>query len=205
MLITLEGVDGTGKETYGRRLAKELGGVYVSNPYYDSPTGAWIRDWLEGRSTLTIYEAARLFAVNRYQRYVDFWRSYYRAGTPVILDRYVESNIYYTTPGLPAEERPAFREHVFRYEYDTLGLPRPETRIFLSMDPALVGRTLSGRAGKTGGETGDRYENDIPYLRKVNEAGRRLFSDLSAAIVLCCTNGILRPMDEIYRDIREAV
>ena len=73
-IIAIEGIDGSGKSIQSRLLAAKLQAdnlqvAEFSFPNYDSPTGAKIADYLNGKlgdvETFNAYEAAELFTLDR--------------------------------------------------------------------------------------------------------------------------------------------
>ena len=87
--------------------------------------------------------------------YKQFWEHDYKEGSLVLAARYVTSNCIYQMTKLPKEQWEDFIGWLEDYEYDKLGLPRPDKVIFLDMPIEISQKLMSGRYG------GDESKKDI--------------------------------------------
>ena len=83
-LITLEGLDGSGKATQAELLCRELNrqGAHVrkiSFPDYAQPSSVLAKMYLDGKfgenpDDVSAYAASSFYAVDRFASYVQFWK-----------------------------------------------------------------------------------------------------------------------------------
>ena len=218
MLITFEGIDGSGKATYVKRLQEDLSNdkqAIISNytyrrisyPDYDSPTGQMIKKYLHGDygglyDNLNHKTIGLLYSINREDYYRRVWKKWYDDKNNIILcDRYVDSNFYYVLPLIKESEQYDYIQNMKTVEYKLLNLPVPDFTIYLNMPAKLSHNFRANRIGKTGGDTGDIHEADESYLEQCNTEGIRYFSNIEwfhfderCAHVISCfdeTNGRL--------------
>ena len=99
MLIALEGLDQSGKETQARhlraRIAQDGWKVHaLSFPYYDTPIGREIRQALDGARDFGADVMQLLYVANRFQHRprLELWLSH---GGVVVCDRYRASSVAY--------------------------------------------------------------------------------------------------------------
>ena len=154
-LIVLEGLDGCGKSTQLQRLDEYLestGKPYrqISFPDYGQPSSALVREYLAGNygskpGDVNAYAASSFYAVDRYASFKQFWQKDYEADTFILAARYVTSNGIYQTAKLPRSEWEAYLSWLEDYEYDRLGLPRPDEVLFLDLPMDLSKRLIMSR------------------------------------------------------------
>jgi dTMP kinase len=145
-LITIEGIDGAGKTTLAAGLADELrargidvellrepGGVHAAERIRKLVTDPELR--IGARAEALLYAAARAQLVD------EALRPLLRAGTWVLLDRFVDSSLAYQGGGreLGIEAVRDVNEFAIR------GL-RPDRTLLLTLDPEL-GRSRSSERG----------------------------------------------------------
>ena len=160
MLVAIEGLDQSGKETQAQRLRDRLRAAgyksrVVSFPDYGTSIGEEIARALQGERDYGPEAMQLLYAANRFERKADIDR-WHAAGLVVLFDRYVASGIAYgEAHGLD----PGWLETLQIY------LPQPELTILLDIAPeTALARKVVGR---------DRYEQDLAMLRRVRESYRR--------------------------------
>jgi len=205
-LITIEGTDCSGKSTQLELLCKRLAaeGVdfkKVAFPRYDSSSSALVRMYLGGEfgenvGAVNAYAASSFFAVDRVASYLREWKDYLAAGGCVLLDRYTTSNAIYQASKLPEEEREAFCDWLFDFEYNLLGLPSPTEVLFLDMPPFAAERLMKDRA-----ESEDIHERDKGYLKACYDSAKWL-SEKYAWCRISCTDGErIKSIEEIHGEI----
>ena len=116
-MIVIEGLDGSGKATQAKLLAKALReqGIRVrevSFPDYDSPSSAPVKMYLNGEfgakpGDVNAYAASTFFAVDRFASYKRDWQADY-AGGVIIADRYTTSNAVHQCSKLVPEKWDGF-------------------------------------------------------------------------------------------------
>ena len=172
-LIVFEGTDGSGKATQTELLCRELdqrGIPYkkLTFPRYDQDSSALIRLYLGGAfgsrpDDVNAYAAATFYAVDRYASYKQDWGAFYEAGGLLIADRYTTSNAVHQTVKLPVEERRAFLDWLFDFEYRMLGLPKPTRVLYLDIPTDLTEQMMRRREHETHTKA-DIHEQDDAYL-----------------------------------------
>ncbi len=218
MLIVLEGLDGAGKSTQVRMfreyLTKELGEIeYIHFPRYDSKVyGNLISKFLRGGfgniEEVHPQLVALLFAEDRHDAAPAIKKSL-AAGSTVLLDRYVYSNIAYQCSKLKDdEEAEELRDWIFSTEYDDFELPKPDLNIFLDVPVGFVEQNLhSQRAGEDrayllGAQ--DIHEADIAFQKRVRDMYVRQAGMDEKFLVIDCgdADGVILPKNEIFEKVK---
>ena len=133
VFICIEGLDGCGKTTQAKLLAKKLAqsynSVYTSEPSRGN-IGTFIRKrCLYGEKRLSTIVEALLFAADRFEHVENEIRPALREGRLVISDRYVYSSLAYQgAAGLSVEWIEQINEHALK----------PDLAIFIDVDPQTV-------------------------------------------------------------------
>ncbi|RNE49044.1 dTMP kinase [Corynebacterium alimapuense] len=187
MIISIEGIDGAGKNTLVRALKEELDADVLGFPRYGESVHAQLAaEALHGRMgdlTDSAYAMATLFALDRHgakeqlEQYVD-------SDTVILLDRYVASNAAYSAARLHGD---AVVDWVYDLEFGRLGLPKPDLQVLLDTPPSTASQRAIHRAELNHERERDRYERDadlqertyLAYQRlaQSNWAGRWLITD----------------------------
>lgn len=213
-LITVEGLDGSGKATQTQLLCDELSrrGIRlcrVSFPNYAEESSAPVKMYLGGRfgkkpEDVNAYAASSFYAVDRFASFAMHWKREYQGGALVVADRYTTSNIVYQLPKLPREEWEEFLAWIQDYEYGKLGLPRPDLTIYLDLPPELSQKLLDKRYHGDSGKK-DIHEINIAYLASCRESAAYAARRLAWRTVSCSDAGGLRKMESIHREILQIV
>lgn len=221
MLIVLEGLDGAGKSTQVKRLRKYLEdkfGVldYVHFPRYDAAVyGDLISRFLRGdfgdNNTVHPQLVALLFAEDRHGAAPEIKKTL-SVGVPVLLDRYVYSNIAYQCAKLKDEkEAEQLRDWIFNTEYGDFQLPVPDLNIFLDVPISFVEEKLSGNRKGNDREylegAQDIHEADINFQIKVRDIYRRQCEMDPKFIRIDCSDqdGRMLDPDAIFQKIKDIV
>lgn len=131
--ICIEGLDGCGKTTQSKLLAKKLGkshnALYTSEPSRGK-IGTYIRNrYLYGKKRLSTVVEALLFAADRVEHVENEVLPALRDGRLVISDRYVYSSLAYQgAAGLSLEWIEKVNEHALK----------PDMAVFIDVDPKTV-------------------------------------------------------------------
>lgn len=205
-LIVLEGLDGSGKATQAglllEALKKRLGAVRkVDFPDYDSPSSALVKMYLGGAfgsdpEDVNAYAASTFYAVDRFASYRTSWRQDYLSGVPILADRYTTSNLIYQLTKVPRGEWEAFIAWAEDFEYNKLGLPRPDRVLYLDM-PVEISQGLLSERYKGGGQK-DIHENHLTFLRACAESARFVAERQGWEVIPCAGGGKPLPIEDIH-------
>ncbi len=213
-LIVLDGLDGSGKSTQLDRLngyfaEKGIHYKQISFPDYAQPSSALVTMYLNGEfggsaDAVNAYAASSFYAVDRYASYQKFWRDDYEADTLILAARYTTSNAIHQMGKLPKGEWDTYLAWLCEYEYEKLGLPRPDTVLFLDMPLDISQRLLSGRYGGDE-QKKDIHERDLAYLKHCRESALYAAQKLGWQVITCGENGEPLPPDVITGRLIEAI
>jgi dTMP kinase len=192
--VVIDGLDGSGKSTQfdmcKKKLERDHNTLELSFPTYDPDSSAALKLYLNGGITPTAdgvnaYAAASFYAVDRYISFKRSWEASFRKAEFVLSCRYTTSNIIHQTPKLPKEERDRFINWLYDYEFVKLGLPKPDTVIFLDM-PVEASQELLSRRYKGNETDKDIHERDIEYLRNCRKTALESAKKLDWTVIKCC-------------------
>ena len=214
-LVVLEGLDGTGKTTQYKRLLSRLAaeGVAhesVSFPRYERTAGKLVSEYLSGDfgtdpADVNAFAASSFYAVDRFTSFrQEAWGEFYRAGGLVILARYTTSNAIHQGAKLAKAEREGFFAWLEDYEYNKLGLPRPDVVLYLSAPMETILYQLAKRAREEN-LPADIHERNLAYMAACAESGAQAASYFGWQTLEVTENGQLLPIDEIHEKIYGAL
>ncbi|MDO5032109.1 dTMP kinase [Corynebacterium sp.] len=177
MLVSIEGIDGAGKNTLVGRLRQELDIEVdvLAFPRYETSIHAQLaREALYGRMgdlTDSIYAMATLFALDRHGAKEQLASAATDTGRLLLLDRYVASNAAYSAARAQDE---AVVDWVYALEYERLGLPVPDLQIYLDTAVNVAAERAASRAEADAARARDRYEQDGGLQARTAAAYREL-------------------------------
>ena len=213
-LIVLEGTDGSGKSTQFRLMAQRLTEEKVEFrrlvfPRYEKESSALIRMYLGGEfgtkpSDVNAYAASAFYAVDRYASYKQDWGQWYEDGGLVISDRYTTSNAVHQASKETGEAKARFLDWLYEFEYEKLGLPRPDLTIYLDVPTDFTEKMLRSREQATNTQA-DIHEKDMSYLATCRQTGRDAAAHYGWTVIQCVKDGAMRSMEDIHNEIYAAV
>ena len=213
-LIVIEGLDGCGKSTQLELLPKALKEKNidcksVSFPDYESDSSALVKMYLGGRfgtkpGDVNAYAASVFYSVDRYASYKEVWGEFYEAGGTVVSGRYNTSNAIHKTSKLPREQWEDFLNWLYDFEYNKIGIPKPDKVIFLEM-PVEVSQKLLSNRYEGDEEKKDIHESDIEYLNNCRKAAKFTADYSGWTTIPCSENGEPRSIEDIAADVLEEV
>jgi dTMP kinase len=132
MFICIEGLDGSGKSTQAKILAKKLSktysAIYTAEPS-QGKTGKFIRKRLYEKTRMPTTVEALLFAADRLEHVQNLVAPALAEGKVVISDRYVYSSLAYQgSAGLSLEWIEALNSKALK----------PDLSIFIDVEPKVV-------------------------------------------------------------------
>ncbi len=216
-LIVLDGLDGCGKSTQFEQLRQVLcreGKIVksISFPMYDKSSAALVKMYLRGDFSQTpdgvnAYAASSFYAVDRYANYKLDWEQNYNRGEWILASRYTTSNAIHQMSKLPQEAWDEYLAWLEDYEYQKLGLPKPDLVLFLSVPLAVSQKMLSKRYQGDISQK-DIHEADLHYLEQCSLAADYAGKKMGWQMVECSDGTALYSIEQIcgdlYRRIREA-
>ena len=213
-LIVIEGTDGSGKSTQFKTLTDRLrqeGQEFKTLvfPQYSEPSSALIRMYLGGEfgtkpSDVNAYAASAFYAVDRYASYKKDWGTWFEEGGLIVSDRYTTSNAVHQTSKEPKEKQGEFLKWLYEFEYDKLGLPRPDLTIYLDVPTAFTEQLMRHREAETNTHA-DIHEQDMAYLATCRETGRTAAKFYGWHIIECVRDGQMRSIGDIHEEIYRLV
>lgn len=212
--IVIEGLDGSGKATQTEILKKAFAskGKRVKKltfPDYDNPSSSLVKMYLDGEfgenpDDVNAYAAAAFYTVDRIASYLKFWKEDYENGTVILADRYATSNIIYQMSKLPENQWDSYIDFQENFEYDKIKVPKPDTVIYLDVEPDVSQKLLSGRY--SGDESKkDLHEKNVNFLLKCRKSALYAVEKLGWKKISCTENGEMRSVEDISRDILKII
>lgn len=215
-LIVIEGTDCSGKGTQSEILLNNLKEnnkkvVKMSFPMYETPTGKIIggpylgkehicKGWFkEGANNVPAKVASLYYAADRLYN-IDVINNYLVNDYIVILDRYVTSNMGHQAGKIKdKQERYEMFKWLEKLEYDLLGLPKPDIKIFLHMPYVFSKKLQKNRQ--------ELDEHELSEENMINAENAYLeMTDLFEFIKIdCVKDNELRSIDDISKEVYEKV
>ena len=210
-LIVIEGLDGSGKSTQLQLLRERMTGEvrFVKFPDYDSDSSALVKMYLSGQfgtdpNKVNAYAASAFYAVDRFASYRTSWGDDYDRGGVILCDRYATSNAVHQASKLEGEERDSYLDWLYDFEFNKLGIPKPDTVIFLDMPVDVSQRLMTGRYQGDEGKK-DIHERDVAYLEHCRKAALYAANRLGWSVVSCAPDGVVRSREDIAKEIYSIV
>ena len=209
-LIVIEGTDGSGKSTQFKLLTSRLEQENrkfqkLVFPQYAEPSSALIRMYLGGEfgtspSDVNAYTASSFFAVDRYASYKKVWGKWYEEGGLVVSDRYTTSNAVHQASKEEGESQKQFLQWLYEFEYDKLGLPRPDLVIYLDVPTDFTEAMMRRREADTNTHA-DIHEQDMDYLATCRRTGKAAAEYYGWTVIDCVKDGSMRSIEDIHEEI----
>lgn len=211
-IITIEGIDGSGKTVQYGLLTKALEerGFSVakrSYPVYDSYFGGQVGRFLSAADGVRATDVdqrsmALWFAMDRFDDLRD-----YRDGEAdfLLINRYVLSNAVYQSIRDCDIDKPDIVDWVFDLEYNKLGLPRPDLNLFFDVETERAGKNVDSKGFRSyigGGR--DVYEASKSIQERARDKYREIadrFDDVE--IISCTKDGAMLPPETIADKVIE--
>ncbi len=207
--LVIDGMDGSGKTEQTKmlvaRMVKEgLPVETISFPRYDTDSGKVVKAYLDGAfgtpEQVGPKRASVLYAVDRYVASAEM-RATLRAGTNLVANRYVASNMGHQGSKERREsERVAFYKWNDDLEHGLFALPRPDLNVILHV-PVDISLALIEKRGNAK----DAHEN-----RAHLEAAEATYLEIARmfpgfALIECVESGRLLTIGEVHEKVWAAV
>ncbi len=213
-LIVIEGLDGSGKSTQINLLAeevkrRELQYKQIKLPNYDGDSSALVKMYLAGTfgknpEDVNAYAASAFYAVDRFASFKTIWKDDYEKGSVILADRYTTSNAYHQMIKQPRENWDAYIEWLEDFEYNKIGIPKPDLVIYLDMPVEISQKLMTSRY--EGNESKkDVHEANVAYLNACREAAAYASEKMGWVRIACSNGDNARSIEAIAEDIRTSI
>jgi len=215
-LIAVEGIDGSGKQTQVRLLARELesrGHQVLSTgfPHYDSWFGKMVGQFLNGDfgplDSVDPHFTALLYAGDRFEGKWPIVAAL-ESGGVVLADRYVGSNLAHQSARTAPEKRAEFRAWIEHLEYSIYELPKEDLVLYLRLPPHEAQTLVAKKSARKYTDAAhDILESNIRHLQDA-AAMYDLLARGSNWKTIECFDGakqMIRSPEEISAEILTAV
>ena len=214
-IIVIEGAcDGMGKTTqYSMlkgRLQEDGYELYTHHfPSYGTYHGRPVEEYIKGdlgkAGVASPYLISSLYAVDKAIVWNKEMRDAWKNGKVLLLDRYTTSSLIYQSAMItdPVAKR-EFIDYICEFEYEKLGIGKPDDVIFLHAPFDLVTLMRNARKNNEGVEK-DIHEVDLEYMKKVYESAMFVADHLGWSAVRCDRDGKMKSIDEIHDDVFKLV
>lgn len=183
----------------------------VEFPNYASPSSALVKMYLKGDfgsdpGDVNPYAASSFYAVDRFASFNTEWKQFYNAGSIILADRYVTSNLIHQAVKIEnAEERQRFLNWLWDLEYNKFELPLPDAVVFLDVPPEFSTALISHRANKSGADERDIHEGNREHLNKAYHNACAIADKYQWHRVNCVREGLLLSIEEIHEKIFQVI
>ena len=213
-LIVFEGLDGSGKSTQLNNLKRYLADIGVAHkqiklPDYEHDSSILVRNYLKGDygskpDDVNAYAASSLFAVDRFASFKMYWGRDYNAGSLILADRYTTSNAALQCSKLPKDKWDEYLEWLYDFEFNKIGIPKPDLVLFFDMLPQ-ISQTLLSKRYKGEESKKDIHERDRQYLERCRDASLYSAEKLGWEVIKCYEGDSPKSIEEIFKTVKDKV
>lgn len=214
-LIVVEGAcDGIGKTTQFNLLGEHLqqdGNTIVKHhfPSYNTYQGKAVEKYLNGDygniNEISPYFINSLYANDRAITWYETLKEKYEEGNIILLDRYTTSSLIYQSALIDdIEEKKAFIDYVCDFEYEKLGIKKPDNVIFLHAPFDLVTKMRNTRIDNEG-ITNDIHERNLEFMKKVYDSAMFVADYLGWDKIDCHKDNQIKPINEIHEEVYKLI
>ena len=213
-LIIIEGLDGCGKSTQTALLEKyfEDNSVKfkkIKLPDYDSKASTLVKMYLGGEfgknaDDVNAYAAGAFYAVDRFASYKLDWGKDYENGALILADRYATSNSIYQMEKIDEDKWDEYLDWSADFEYNKIGIPRPDLVIFLDMPVDVSQKLMTSRYNGDEGKK-DVHEANVDFLNNCRKSALYTAKKQGWAVVPCSDGINPLPIKEIHNTILDFV
>lgn len=211
LFIVIDGSDGTGKKTQHQllldRLAQEgVASISVDFPRYGNQSAYFVEQYLGGNygtaDEVSAEKASVFYALDRFAASQDI-NVALAAGKVVVANRFTLSNMGHQGAKLADKTK---RESLYRwideFEHETLGVPRPDMNIVLTI-PHSVAQANIDRRSIDDNRAKDIHEADADFLRRSIDVYHELSELFDTCREVKCeaTSSTMKTPDEIHETI----
>ena len=214
VIITFEGIDGTGKGTQMENLEKKLleKGLRVDSvsfPEYSSFFGTQVGNYLTAKEgvradTVDGKSMALWFALDRFEHFRD-WNP--DSCDILLLNRYALSNAVYQSIRKCDLDKPDILDFVCELEYHHFRIPEPDRILLFDMDLEAASRNVSKKGFRDYVGNGKDIYESIPDIQK---RARNKYLEYASrlnnvSVIQCMKDGQLKSINEIGMLVDDAI
>jgi len=214
-LITIEGIDGSGKGTQAKMLCEKLldnsipAKLYsfpsYENTFFGKEVGAFLRGEFGSIESVHPKLASILFAGDRFEKKHEI-QADLNDGIIVICDRYVDSNIAHQCAKLPSNNRYEFCSWLEDLEYNVFGMPKADIVLLLDVPLNISKEMVLKKAQRNYTDAKeDIHESAYGYLEEVFSMYLELGEKRGWHKIECIKNSKIREPAEINQIIFDLV
>ena len=214
-LIVVEGSsDGIGKTTQYSMLKNHLeadGKEIISHhfPSYHTYQGEPVTRYLSGEygeiKDLSPYFINSLYAIDRGITWYTELKPLYDQGKIVLLDRYTTSSMIYQSALIDdIRKKKQFVDFVADFEYEKIGLKKPDNVIFLYAPFDMIQKMIEQRSHNEG-VSNDIYERDMDIMKRVYNSAMFVADYLSWDKVQCNDGDQMKSREEIHEEVYQLI
>lgn len=213
-LIIIEGLDGSGKSTQIALLEEYLANKGVDYkkiklPDYDNPSSTLVKMYLGGEfgesaTDVNAYAAGAFYAVDRYASFHLGWKADYESGRVIIADRYATSNSIYQMEKIAKEDWDSYLDWSADFEYEKLGIPKPDAVIYLDMPIEISQKLMTARYSGDENKK-DVHEVNVEFLKKCRESALYTAEKQGWHIIKCAEGDEPKSIETIHKQITEII
>lgn len=199
-VISIEGIDGSGKSTICKMLSEELSAENTPISTMHEPVHEDLLNVLHNMLTNTynantIHVKQMLYAIDRQMHQCKIQGKLNQDGC-VILDRYTDSMVAYAVLNashrhMPEDELNEFAEWTRRLDRFTI---QPTLTILLKVNPETAYKRICLREGKM------IVQDCVDDLKKLDEIYTQMVDERGFVVI-----DANRPFEEVYADVKRAV
>lgn len=211
-LIIMEGLDGSGKSTQTDLLEKyiiqkNIDYKKIKLPDYDSPSSTLVNMYLGGKfgtdaADVNAYAASAFYAVDRFASFKLKWKNDYDNGKLILADRYATSNLIYQTEKIDKSKWDEYIEWSDDFEYNKIGIPRPDLVIFLDMPVEISQKLMTSRYNGDENKK-DVHEANVTFLNACRQSALYAAKKQGWTVIKCSDGEKPLPIDVIHNKIVE--
>lgn len=214
-LIVIEGLDGSGKSTQIELLTKKLQTLscekikQIKLPDYESQSSSLVKMYLNGDfgknpEDVNAYAASAFYAVDRFANFKTKWINDFENGAIIIADRYTTSNAYHQATKLPKEQWEQYFKWLEDFEYNKLGIPKPDAVVYLDMPVAVSQEMMTARYDGDERKK-DIHEASVKYLNNCRDAAMVAAKTMGWHLINCAEEKRPRSIESIGKEIENLV
>jgi dTMP kinase len=216
LLIAIEGIDGSGKQTQAQLLehsllSRRFNVLPTGFPQYDSWFGRMVGRFLDGDfgslESVDPHFSAMLYAGDRFEAKSRL-EAALNDGKIVLVDRYVGSNLAHQVARIAPEKRSEFLRWIEHLEYNIYGLPHEDLILYLRVPPSQAQKLVGKKSQRHyTNKTHDIQENSLHHLEDAAEMYDMLSRRKPWATIQCfdANRNSLRLPEDIAGEVLSAV